>query len=721
MNVSTQQVLDERNRFLVELDDATRSLENPEQITETAARLLGQHLKVNRCAYADVEQDEDTFNLTGNYNDGVDSIVGRYTFTQFGTECLRLMRAGLPYVVVDSENDQRINAVRESYRFTRIRAVICVPLLKAERFVAAMAVHQAEVREWRPDEVELLQLVASRCWESIERTRITRELRDSEMRLRMAQQAGRTGTFDWNMETGHVYWSPALEHMYGLPEGAFEGKLENWSRRVVKEDVEGVIAGMQSAMARKDAIYNYEFRALLSDGSHHWMRGQAQFEYAPDGRPLRMLGVNIDINEQKLAVARELAERKRAEIEKESLLQAERVARSAAERAGSLKDEFLATLSHELRTPLNAILGWTHILKSKPGDAAIQREGLEVIDRNARAQAQIVNDLLDMNRIISGKIRLEVQRVDLVTVVQGAIDSLRPTADAKGVRLQVVLDPNAGPISGDSSRLQQIFWNLISNAIKFTPREGRVQVVLERVNSHLEVSVIDTGDGIKPEFLPFVFDRFRQADASTTRTHGGLGLGLAIAKQLVELHGGTIRVKSAGEKTGSTFCVALPLAPIQSMPQELTGSDRQHPGGGSGLIVLDDNITLSGRHVLVVDDEADARNLVCRLLEDVGATVSTASSAAEAMHYLASSSFDVLVSDIGMPGEDGYSLLRRVRSLSPEQGGNVPALALTAYARTEDRVRAILAGFQMHIAKPVEAAELITMVASLAGVTQRSD
>jgi signal transduction histidine kinase/ActR/RegA family two-component response regulator len=719
VNDSIRSALDERNRFLVELDDAVRPLERPEDITQRAARLLGMHLKVNRCAYADVEADEDTFNLTGDFNAGVASIVGRYTFTQFGAECLRLMRAGEPYIVTDSELDPRAQDVRESYRLTRIRAVICVSLKKSGRFVGAMAVHQITPRAWTAEEIELVQLVASRCWESIERARVTRELRDSEYRLRLAQRAARLGSFDWDVQSGRMHWSAELELLYGLEAGSFEGTFDDWLRRCVPEDAARIIEEIRQLMERRQEAYDYEFRAILASGGQRWFRGRAQFEYDADGKPLRMSGVNMDIDEQKRAAQAFAEAVARSEAERESLLAAERIARSTAERASALKDEFLATLSHELRTPLNAILGWTHVLQGGKVDPTRTREGLEVIARNARAQAQIVEDLLDMNRIMAGRLRLEVRRIDLTTVLHEALDSVRPAAEAKGIRLQAILDPQAGPVSGDPGRLQQVFWNLLANAIKFTPRNGRVQMTLERVSSHLEVSVADSGEGVPPAFLPHVFDRFRQADASTTRRHGGLGLGLAISKQLVELHGGSIRARSAGINAGATFTVALPLAAINAEP-ETTVESRTHPRAPQQPVKLDESITLHGVRVMMVDDEPDARNLVRRLLEDHGAHVVTASSGEEAFSQLAGSQFDVLISDIGMPHEDGYAFLRRVRALGPDAGGGIPALALTAYARAEDRVRAILAGFQMHIAKPVEAVELITMVASLAGRTNRA-
>ncbi len=397
-----------------------------------------------------------------------------------------------------------------------------------------------------------------------------------------------------------------------------------------------------------------------------------------------------------------------------------RSAKEDAERANVAKDEFLATLSHELRTPLNAILGWTQVLRGEPGNVEDVEQGLATIERNARAQNQIIEDLLDMSRIISGKVRLDVQRMDLAPVLEATIETMRPAAAAKGIRLQTVLDPRGRPVSGDPSRLQQIFWNLLSNAIKFTPRGGRVQVVLERVHSHLEVSITDSGEGIAPEFLPHVFDRFRQADASITRRHGGLGLGLAIVKQLVELHGGTVRVHSEGLGEGATFCVMLPLTAVQSTVGDCAGElERRHPQVQvDALTVPVEFLKLDGVTVLVVDDEADARALVRHLLEGHDARVHTAGSVEEALELIESKRPDVLVSDIGMPQEDGYSLIRRVRALPAERGGNTPAIALTAYARTEDRLKAILAGFQIHAAKPVDVTELLALVANLAGKTR---
>jgi PAS domain S-box-containing protein len=414
----------------------------------------------------------------------------------------------------------------------------------------------------------------------------------------------------------------------------------------------------------------------------------------------------------------DVTERLQAEERKARLLETERAAREEAERAGRMKDEFLATLSHELRTPLNAILGWATLLRAggagAGGAADDFQQGLETIERNARAQTQIVEDLLDMSRIISGKVRMDVGPVNLADVAAAAVEALRPAADARGLRLEVVLDPRTDIVSGDPARLQQVCWNILSNAVKFTPRGGKVQVVLARVNSHVELAVADTGQGIAPEFLPHVFERFRQADASSTRRHGGLGLGLAIAKHLIELHGGTIRAQSDGEGKGATFTISLPVAVVQ----RATDAPEQRQSAGADLPRPPAPIaSLSGIKALVVDDDPDAQDLIRRVLASAGASVLAVGSANEALAALRDFAPDVLVSDIGMPDVDGYEFLRRARAAEDGKLPKTPAIALTAFARSEDRTRAMLAGYLMHIAKPVEPTELVAAVATAAGRT----
>jgi PAS domain S-box-containing protein len=403
---------------------------------------------------------------------------------------------------------------------------------------------------------------------------------------------------------------------------------------------------------------------------------------------------------------------RRLAAERETLLGSERQARADAERMSEMKDEFLANLSHELRTPLNAIVGWTQILRHGANNPADMARGLDTIERNARVQTQLIEDLLDMSRIASGKVRLDIQPIEPVAFIEAAIESLKPAADARSIRLQKILDLAAGPISGDPNRLQQVIWNLLSNAIKFTPKGGKIQVLLERVNSHIEISVADTGAGIEPQFLPHVFERFRQGDASTTRKFGGLGLGLSIVKSLVEMHGGLVRVQSPGKDQGTTFTVHLPVTVVHR-PE--SGEARVHPRSPSGASADFRIMDLTGVRVVVVDDELDARELIKRVLTDCQAEVSTAGTADEALQLVEAQRPDVFISDIGMPDVDGYELLRRVRALGAERGGRVPAIALTAFARSEDRTRALRAGFMVHVSKPVEPSELVATVASVSG------
>jgi PAS domain S-box-containing protein len=438
----------------------------------------------------------------------------------------------------------------------------------------------------------------------------------------------------------------------------------------------------------------------------------------PDGRPYGVYDHAVDVTERVLArqdLEKSQLKLREALSERQSLLDAERAARGEAEMAGRMKDEFLATLSHELRTPLTAIVGWTQILQMMPDQPQRITDGLAVISRNAKAQTQIIEDILDMSRIISGKLRLDVQKVDLAGLIKAGEETVQPAADAKGVALHVMAEPAVGMISGDAHRLHQVFWNLISNAVKFTPKGGRVLVTLKHGDGHVEASVEDTGEGIAPEFLPHMFDRFRQADSSTTRHHGGLGLGLAIVKQIVELHGGTVRASSPGKGLGATFTVTLPLSMAPSVPsgEAPAGSEPSSDSLRSVLVPVN-YAQLAGVTVVAVDDERDVVDFIERLLTGCGAIVRKAMSAAEALTLVQADPPTLIVSDIGMPGEDGYAFIRNVRALPADRGGRVPALAVTAYARTVDRVRALEAGFQMHVAKPVDPSELIASVAALA-------
>ena len=424
-----------------------------------------------------------------------------------------------------------------------------------------------------------------------------------------------------------------------------------------------------------------------------------------DGRPLLVTMTVFDATDRR-RYEQELLHAKRAA---EQATQTERVAREAAELASRTKDEFLALVSHELRSPLSAILGWSQVLRRHAAGNKEIENGLAVIERNTRVQARLVDDLLDMSRIVSGKLRLDVQRVDLAAVIEAAIETTQPAADARGVRLQHVLDPTV-IVAGDPGRLQQVFWNLLSNAVKFTPKAGFVRVVMERVNSHVEVSVVDSGQGMTAEFIAHAFERFRQSDSARVRETGGLGLGLSIVKHLVEMHGGSVEASSEGEGRGSTLRVCLPVVVLQAG----AGKDHIHPRTAISNTRFDPAaIDLRGVKVLIVDDEIDSRTVLARVLTDSGANVTSAGSAADAVAAVESDQPDVIVSDIGMPGEDGYELIRRVRMLG--RGVATPAVALTAFSRLEDRTRALLAGYQIHLSKPVDAHELLITVASLAG------
>jgi len=586
--------------------------------------------------------------------------------------------------------------------------------------------------EPQPSDDELLRSVALQNARSILEARrksenelreTQRALRESEERLRAVFEQAAVGIVIARLDGRYVEMNRKFCEILGFSEEELQGR----TFRDITHPDDLAMTGPMVDDLKSGRIDHYalEKRYVRQDGRTIWGRATVTMLRA-GGETDRFIGVLEDITLRKEA-ERELAEvaadnarlyeaAKKAADERKQLLESERHARAAAERASVMKDEFLATLSHELRTPLSAILGWSQVLRSRvPAPEDLQR-GLETIERNARMQTQLIEDLLDMSRVTSGKLRLDVQPVMPSTFIEAALETVRPSADAKGVRLEPVLDSGAGPVSGDPARLQQVVWNLLSNAIKFTPKGGKVQVLLERVNSHLEISVADTGEGIAPEFLDHVFERFRQADASTTRQYGGLGLGLAIVRSLTELHGGTIAARSAGRGKGSTFTVNLPLAVIRHTP----GGSRQHPRAPAPLPSDWGDVDLGGVKILVVDDQPDARELVARILTDCRALVVAASGAAEALELVQSWRPDVLVSDVGMPDMDGYMLLQKVRELPPDRGGRTPAIALTAFARSEDRTRALHGGFQVHCSKPVEPAELIASVASVAGRTSRS-
>ncbi len=914
------------------------------------------------------------------------SLLGNFKLESFGEAASRSLRQGETYIFEDASTDPRIVDKREIHQQIEVTAAVSLPFHREGKLVAIIAVHQKTTRHWKTEEIELIRLVANRCWEALERARATLKLRASEERLSFimksmpqkiftADASGNVDYFnpqwveftglsfeqirDWgwtqfvhpdDVEENVQRWTHSLatgepfrfEHRFRRADGEYrwhlsraramhdaQGKIVMWlgSNTEVHEfkqvqnelresehrfrtmaDTAPVliwISGADSShfffnktwlnftgreleveldngwnagvhpddFARQAEVYathfaqkqafEVEYRLRRHDGEYRWLLERGSPRWTADNEFAGFIGSCIDITEMKhakdrqtflveatsiiassldyekilsniayltvpkladwcavdvleedgtirrLAVAHvdptkiqwanELHQRYPYDPEAphgvpkvvatgksewyeeisddllvaaarddehlrllrgvgftsamlvpliahgrtlgvltfataasgrrynlEDLALAEDLASRAAlaisnarlyrdsQESSRLKDEFLATMSHELRTPLTAILGWSDLLSMNKLDQESTLQALDSIQRNARAQVRLVEDLMDVSRIITGKLRLDLRPVALAVVVEAATDTVRPTAEAKNIRLQVLLDPQAGPVSGDPDRLQQIIWNLLSNALKFTPRNGRIQVRLERVNSHVELTVSDSGQGISAEFLPHVFDRFRQADSTLTRSVGGLGLGLEIVRQLVELHGGTVQASSEGKNRGATFTVSLPIAAVhKNHNTRSTDNERVHPRA-SGRVAFECAQELKGLQVLVADDDTDARELIVAVLSQCGAKVTSVASAQAALDAIARAQPDVLISDIGMPDEDGYSLIKKLRALPPQQGGRIPAVALTAYARAEDRIKALSSGFQMHAPKPVESAELMAIVASLA-------
>lgn len=539
------------------------------------------------------------------------------------------------------------------------------------------------------------------AWEKAE---IHRKATSLENRLQSLLNQLNVGVFRLTKSGSLLEANPAFFRLLGLSELPLSEAAQSLKSYFHPEDYAQLLNQLKENEQIRDRANAATPLALLSsaerevqlrraDGSMIWVRLSKTISTI-DGETI-IEGLMEDISDRKQL---ESALRKQAED---------------LERANRIKDEFLAVLSHELRSPLNAILGWTQLLRNRKLNESATVRALETIDRNARLQTQLIEDLLDVSRIMRGKLSLNVSLVDLVSTIEVTIDTMRLAAQAKSIQIQFTSDPTVGLVEGDRNRLQQVIWNLLSNAIKFTPAQGHVAIILERNGTQAQIRVSDTGKGISPEFLPHVFDYFRQADSSTTRMHGGLGLGLAIVRNLVELHGGTVSASSPGVGQGATFTVTLPL----KIDPTLENYEQVFPTVGSAPTFNNSSI-LKGKRVLVVDDEVDARDFYTTVLEDCGASVTAVASVSDALEALRRQRPDVLLSDIGMPIEDGYALIRQVRALESEQGGRLPAIALTAYAMEVDRQQALAAGFQKHLPKPIEPEELVTVVAHLVGQSE---
>ena len=520
-------------------------------------------------------------------------------------------------------------------------------------------------------------------------------LRTSEMRYRRLFESARDGILILNADTLRITdVNPFMFELLNYTRDEFVEK-ELWEIGVFKDK-----AASQEAFRELQLTGYLRYENLPLQTKEGKLREVEFVSNVYDEGSHRVIQCNI----------RDITDRKRAEEERKLLLESAQAARAEADVANSIKDEFLATLSHELRTPLTSILGWSHLLDNGKLDEEAAKRAVETIVRNAEAQKLLIDELLDISRIIIGKLRLDVGPVQLAPMLESIVDGMRPAADARNIQLRTALDQSLDPIFGDPDRLQQVFWNLLSNAIKFTSQGGKVLVRLERSDSNLEITISDTGQGIARELLPYVFDRFRQSDSSSSRTHGGLGLGLAIVRQLVELHGGTVSAESPGEGEGSTFKVRLPVRGVRHEPDDRANCVVKIPDE----VLTKPVPSLDGMNVLVVDDDWDSRELVTVVLKASGAEVVSVTSAIEALRELALRRFDVLLSDIGMAEMDGYALISQIRQLPAERGGKIPAAALTAYAGIENQRRALSAGYQVHIPKPIGPSELITAVARLA-------
>jgi len=679
-------------QFLSDLELRLRQGSNPAEMFWESMNSLGEYLNVDRCIWHEIDAEADLAIVPQDWHQPhLDSATGTYQISDFKTPELKAVSmAGQTVVISDTANDPHTAPLVDNYEAAGIRALVDVPCLHEGRWVALLVVTSQAVRHWRRDEVSLMQEVVGRLWRVILHARTLQDLHESEARFRaladniaqLAWMTDETGWIFWYNQRWFDYTGTTLEEMQGW----------GWQQVHHPEHIDRVVAKFGRCIETGE-LWEDTFPLRGTDGSYRWFLSRAVPIRDEQGKVLRWCGTNTDITDRKVA-----------EAERERLLAGEKAAREEAEQANRVKDEFLAVLSHELRTPLNPIVGWTKLLRSNRLTPEKQRYALETIERNALLQTQLIEDLLDVSGILQGKLSLNIVPVDLAGAIGAAIGTVRLSAEVKSIQISTQFAPNLGPVLGDAGRLQQVVWNLLSNAVKFTPPGGKIEVVLDRVDTDAEITVTDTGKGIEPDFLPYVFDYFRQADSTMTRKFGGLGLGLAIVRHLVELHGGTVKAASAGEGQGATFTVRIPLMPVQPQTSPAAAGPEQ-------------SFNLSGIKVLAVDDDADARDLVVFLLENSGASVTAVSNAADALAVLTQSVPDLLLSDIGMPDTNGYLLLQQVRALPPEQGGLVPAIALSAYAGEIDYQQALAAGFQRHLSKPLDPQKLVQ---AILGVLDRS-
>jgi PAS domain S-box-containing protein len=585
----------------------------------------------------------------------------------------------MPIVVPDVASESSLTTFLPTIQAEGIAAMAFIPLVSLGRVVGKFMLYYDETHAFEPDEIQLAGLIASHVAFAVERTTTEEQARRSEERLRFALDAASMGTWDWDLDTQAVTWSDNLAAVHGLPPGSFDGTFSSYEREIHPDDRERVLASVRRAIT--DGVpHDVEYRIVAPDGTIRWCEGKGRVEYE-NGRPARMTGVCMMVTRRKEAELARLA---------------------AAEEASRLKDEFLATLSHELRTPLNAILGWVQMLETGAVSAERIGHAIEIIGRNATLQAQLIEDILDVSRIITGKLEIEREPVFMPVLIDNVVTALLPSALIKRIEVIKLVAADIPPIEGDTKRLHQVLGNVLSNAIKFSPEDGRVEIACAVSGDAIEVEIRDAGVGIAAEFLPYVFDRFRQADSASTRQHGGLGLGLAIARHILEQHGGDIGALSAGAGRGTSVTIRLPIRGYLSRSSSPGRSVRRDPGV---------ELRMEGATVVVVDDQADSRELLAILLEGYGAHVVQCDGAEAALKALNTSGVHLLVADIAMPDIDGYQLIERVR----RRDTALPAIAVSAYARPEDRAKALAAGYNAYCVKPLDGPELLNTIRGVLG------
>ncbi|HEY8560825.1 MAG TPA: ATP-binding protein [Pyrinomonadaceae bacterium] len=704
-DITVNKSAENRAVLMAEISQLGRQFENPVDLLFAAAKAVGQHLEVRRCLFNEIELENDLEIVHRDYCRGVESVAGKHKISDYSAVTTAEMIAGKTIVNEDSKTDPRTAASYEKiYAQNGERAYVAVPLLRENRWVASLWVSDDKPRRWSKDEVSLLEFIAEQVWAVVEKLRIDAALRESEKRFR--NMADHAPVMIWVTDaTGYCqYLSQSWFDFTGqTPE---TGLGFGWLDATHPDDL-GRTEEEFVAANKEHESFRLEYRLRRRDGEYAWAIDSAQPRFGENGEFLGYIGSVIDITERKLA-----------EQERERLLAREQLLRAEAENANRLKDEFLATVSHELRTPLNSILGWASTVRQNNYNPEIMRRAFEVVERNARNQNQIISDILDVSRVITGKLNLNLQPVELSSAVLAAVDTVRPAIEAKGIRLATRLDPDAETIVGDADRLQQIVWNVLSNAVKFTPEGGSIEIALRYGKDAAEITVSDNGIGIEQDFLPYVFDRFRQADGRMNRRHGGLGLGLAIVRHLTELHGGTVFAESAGPGRGAGFTLRFPLK-TRGADAARNGSEGVDDASKAAASAEESSRRrLTGMKILIVDDQPDALELTAFILAEQSAEVFTASSVDDALRIFAAEKLDALISDIGMPEKDGLELIREIKARqNVSAASGMPTIALTAYAREEDGRQVLEAGFDMYLPKPVEPSELIEAVIAVINKT----